>query len=542
MSNKVVSKGPHEECGSSDANHLYDNGTKYCFSCKTFTASNGDAKLVEVPATLPRPESLRGATVAQIEDRKIPRSTCVKYGVQVSYDAQGALDKHYYPWFDSNADLIGYKTRIVGTKEFYCPPGGGSETLLFGQQACRGRGKYITITEGEVDCLSVSAMFENKYDVVSVRNGAASAVKEIKAQLEFLEGYDTVVLALDNDKAGQQASKDIQDLFSPGKLKLIKMGQRKDPNEYLMAGDARTFIKDWWDAREFTPEGIINGGDLWDRLVEYRKVASVPYPWAGLNELTRGIRPELVTITSGSGMGKSQMLRELQYYLMSATENNIGILALEESVEKTGLGIMSIAANKSLHLEEGTDVQALRPFYDAVLGTRRFVIYGDWASCSVESILSKIRFMAKANDCKYIFLDHLAIIVSAQDNGDERKAIDEVMTRLRRLVAELDVCLFLVSHLRRSSGTSHEEGGRISLGELRGSQSIAQLSDMVIGLERNQQDDCPDKRNTSLVRVLKNRYTGETGPACYLKYNRDTGRMIECAKPEEEPEETRGDF
>ena len=116
------------------------------------------------------------------------------------------------------------------------------------------------------------------------------------------------------------------------------------------------------------------------------------------------------------------------------------------------------------------------------------------------------------------------------------------MTRLRRLVAELDVCLFLVSHLRRSSGTSHEEGGRISLGELRGSQSIAQLSDMVIGLERNQQDDCPEKRNTSLVRVLKNRYTGETGPACYLKYNRDTGRMIECAKPEEEPEETRGDF
>jgi len=361
--------------------------------------------------------------------------------------------------------------------------------------------------------------------------------------LEFLESYDTVVLALDNDAAGQKASKELQDLFSPDKLKLIKMGEFKDPNAYLMAGQSREFIKNWWDAKSYSPEGIVNGADLWDSLVEYRKTVSIPYPWEGLNALTRGIREELVTITSGSGMGKSQMLRELQYYLMGATDHNVGILALEETVERTGLGIMAVAANKPLHLEEDTDVNALRPFFDKTLGTGRFILYGNWASPTVDSLLSKIRYMAKSNDCKYIFLDHLSIIVSAQDNGDERKAIDEVMTRLRRLVAELEIGLFLVSHLRRSGGTSHEEGGRISLGELRGSQSIAQLSDMVIGLERDQQADCPEKRNTSLVRVLKNRYTGETGPACYLKYNRDTGRMVECAKPlEDTDDDDMGEF
>jgi twinkle protein len=144
--------------------------------------------------------------------------------------------------------------------------------------------------------------------------------------------------------------------------------------------------------------------------------------------------------------------------------------------------------------------------------------------------------MAKALDCKYIILDHLSIVVSSQENGDERKAIDEIMTKLRTLVAETGVSLFLVSHLRRTSGTAHEDGGKISLQDLRGSQSIAQLSDMVIGMERDQQHEDPEVRNTTCVRVLKNRYTGQTGPACWLKYTIETGRMEEVPQPSADSE------
>ena len=66
-------------------------------------------------------------------------------------------------------------------------------------------------------------------------------------------------------------------------------------------------------------------------------------------------------------------------------------------------------------------------------------------------------------------------------------------------------------------------------GELRGSQAIAQLSDIVIGMERDQQHENEEVRNTTTVRVLKNRYTGETGPACWLAYDRTTGRLTEVA-------------
>jgi twinkle protein len=123
-------------------------------------------------------------------------------------------------------------------------------------------------------------------------------------------------------------------------------------------------------------------------------------------------------------------------------------------------------------------------------------------------------------------------VVSAMENGDERKAIDECMTKLRMLVQEQKIHLMLVSHLRRgTSDSGHEEGAVVSLSQLRGSAGIAQLSDMVFSLERNGQHDDEDIRNTTTIRVLKNRFSGETGPCCWLKWNKDTGRMSECDAP-----------
>jgi twinkle protein len=136
--------------------------------------------------------------------------------------------------------------------------------------------------------------------------------------------------------------------------------------------------------------------------------------------------------------------------------------------------------------------------------------------------------MAKALDCKVIFLDHLSIVVSGQATDDERKAIDVLMTQLRTLVQELNITLFVVSHLRRPSGNSgHEDGGSVSLSQLRGSGAIAQLSDAVVTLERNSMAEDENERHTTKVAVAKNRFNGFTGPACLLKFDTSTGRMNE---------------
>ena len=161
------------------------------------------------------------------------------------------------------------------------------------------------------------------------------------------------------------------------------------------------------------------------------------------------------------------------------------------------------------------------------MGSGRIFLLDHFGSTSIDSITAKIRYLAKARDCKYVFLDHLSIIVSAQESGDERKSIDAIMTRLRKLCEEAGITIFLVSHLSRSNGVAHEEGGRVTLGQLRGSQSIAQLSDIVIAAERDQQADCPVERSTTKLRIIKNRTTGKTGVCAHLKYDGETGRLEE---------------
>jgi len=516
------------ECGSKDNLARYSTGQGYCFGCSYWEAPTGEGRVEAQTQEVVKKMELFTGNSGAIVDRGINADVVKKYGVTLQYGKDGLIKKHCYPYHDAdNGEHIGNKVRTTDTKDFMYD-GNSKDVGLFGENLFKGGGKYITVCEGELDAMSVHQMFGNKYASVSLRTGSKGAKNDIKRSLEYLESFDSVVLCFDTDKAGKEATKSVVDLFSPNKVKVCNLSL-KDANEMLLAGKISEFTRTWWDAKSYRPDGIIASEDTWDILTEEIRVESVPYPWIGVNELTYGFRKgELVTITSGSGMGKSQMVRELEHYLLNATDENIGVLALEESVKNTTLGVMSIEANKPLHLNmQDTDDSELKGYWDKTMGKGRMFMYDHFGSTSEDNLLSKVRYLAKGLDCKWIVLDHLSIVVSDQEVMDERKAIDSIMTKLRQLVQETGVGLFLVSHLRRPMGKGHEEGGQISLSELRGSASIAQLSDMVIGLERNQQADDPVVRNTTTVRVLKNRFSGLTGPACSLHYDKITGRMKE---------------
>tara|TARA_B100000378_G_scaffold109431_1_gene87739 strand:- start:2312 stop:3931 length:1620 start_codon:yes stop_codon:yes gene_type:complete len=525
-----VKHEPCPACGSEDNLARYSDGHATCFTAGCNHYEHADGKIVESKPTQTRKLEMNGV-IASIPDRRISATTCKKFGVTVEYDPKGQITKHHYPYFDKDSGRqTGSKCRVVDNKNFYAS-GTFDNAGLFGQQAFKGGGKYITITEGEADALAVSEMFDGKWPVVSIRSGASGAVKDIKQNLEWLETFENIVLCFDSDKAGQDGARAVLDLFTPNKAKNVVL-TAKDAGDMLKERKIQMFVKEWWNAKTYRPDGIVAGIDTWELLKAQEKVRSIPYPWSCLNELTYGFREkELVTLTSGAGMGKSQIIREIEHYLLGATDDNIGILALEEDIPKTTLGIMSIEANKAFHLNQDITMEEKQPHWEKTFGTNRLFLFDHFGSTNEDNLLSRIRYMAKGLDCKWIILDHLSIVVSDQEIADERKAIDSIMTKLRQLVQETGVGLFLISHLRRPSGKAHEDGGQISLAELRGSAAIAQLSDMVIGLERDQQHKDPVIRNTTTVRVLKNRFSGLTGAACYLHYDSVTGRMTETTCP-----------
>jgi twinkle protein len=463
--------------------------------------------------------------------RRINEETCRKWGYRVGeFNGQTVQIADY--WDPDGTAVVAQKVRFAN-KDFTVV-GKLKEAGLYGQHLWRDKGKKLVITEGEIDALTVSMLQDNKWPVVSVPNGAQGAKKVLQKHLEWVLGFDEIILFFDNDEEGRKAVEECAPLFPPGRCKVARMADFKDASEALQAGKGRDVIDAIWGAKVHRPDGVLNASELWNTLVEDDAATeSCSYPWAALNEITHGLRGgELVTLTAGSGVGKSAVVREIAHHLVMEGET-VGMLMLEESVKRTMKGLLSIQLNRPIHLDLtrwedlGEDEQARRRLaYDTIFATGRVFLYDHFGSTEVDNLLNRIRYLAQGCDCRYIILDHLSIVVSGLDDGDERKAIDVAMTKLRTLVQETGICLIMVSHLRRPAGDKgHEQGAETSLSQLRGSHSIAQLSDMVIGLERDQQDE--ETKNLTTVRVLKNRFSGETGLAGTLLYDRDTGRLAE---------------
>lgn len=538
---------PCNKCGGSDPVSVDADGNGYCFSCNTYLKNYEGGDPITAPVsdfkTYKRNSmNYSDGSFNALADRSISLETAKKYGVKSVIDSNQKVLNHFYPYYNGN-EMGGAKIRNVQNKDFAWE-GSPKNTGLFGQQLFQAGGKFVTLVEGECDAMAAYELLGSKWPVVSVKNGAGGAVKDVKESLEFLESFDCVVINFDNDKVGREAAKKVARILRPGKSKILTLSEEfKDPNDMLRQNSRQAYVTSWWAARLYTPSGIINVSDMDDSYFSREKQESVPYPWDGLNEKLYGMRQgELVTLTGGTGLGKSSITREIEHFLIKNTKDRVGILALEENKNRTVDGIVSIEANAKLYINqirEEFPEEDWRKHHAALFkgeAKDRLWIYSHLGQHDIEEIFSKLRYLTIGCDCKWIVVDHLHMLVSSMADGDERRAIDSIMTRLRSLVEETGAGMILVSHLRRVEGNKgHEQGVTVGLSHLRGSQSIAQLSDCVIALERNQQSDDPLEANTTHLRVLKSRYTGDVGMAAHLLYDNDTGRLKELF--DEQPDE-----
>ncbi len=502
---------PCENCGSSDAKSLYSDGHTFCFVCEHRTASDTE---FEHTHQMSKHVHLKGSA-ERLQKRNISEKTNQFFRI---YRDGNTLR---FPYFTSDGVLKGVKVKTK-QKDFIYE--GISTDTLFGQHLFPSTGKRIVITEGELDAASCYEAMPG-WPMVSLPHGATSAKKDLQKQIPLLQGYEEIVLFLDGDEAGRKATEEAASILPPGKVKIARLEGYKDASDALQASDAEAIRKAIWDAKPFRPDGIIDAETLRDLVTTPQKPYDHEYPFEGLNKKLHGIRyGELTTFTAGSGSGKTSIMRHIATHLLQKGER-VGILELEASNRRTALGLMSCAIGKNLHLGEHDKEELDTAFSNSIADWNLFVFDG-FGSYDPDIIYNRIEYLATGLDCKIIILDHLSILLSGLE-GDERRMIDTTMTRLRSLVERTGIALFLVSHLRRASNDkhAHEEGGRVSLSSLRGSHSIAQISDQVVALEVDQQSGTERKPTT--VRVLKNRYSGEVGVACTLSYDLSTCRFNE---------------
>lgn len=583
----IASHQPCNDCGSSNALAIYPDHT-FCFSCGKNRRTDG-GQMAEGVKRLTRRSSMTTTELieAPIADglakRKLTEETCRKFGYLKArvkhYEGRGYLPHQdgqlcqVAQYRDSAGTVIGQKLRFADKKAF---PWQGSTkgACLFGQHLWgtpKSEKSKLVITEGEIDAMSVSQAQGHKWPVVSIINGANGAVRDIAHNLEWVIKYPEVVLMFDMDEPGQRAAVEAAELLSAHTTVKIASLPLKDANECLAEGQVKEIIQAIWDAREYAPDGIVEAMAFKDDWLSTKTVEAVMWPWDGLSAQFLGLRPgELITVTADTGTGKTAFVSEVIFSLLEQGEN-VGALFLEQSGTRTIDGIVGLKMGQRIHMQRALEglpekIRALRPeigtfdretasvLYDELFAGERFHMDTHWGSEDFDKLMGKIRHMILAKHCRWIILDHVSIAVSGLEIDDERKALDVLMTRLRTLVEGTGATIFAVCHLRRPPGAKgFDDGLSIDLSHLRGTQAIAQLSDLVIALNRPKKLE--GRRDWTEVTSLKERFSGETTGKTvgWLQFDTTTGRLVEGlpqflttddADPfsDEEGGQTEGDF
>ena len=525
-----------ESCGSSDANHVYEDHS-HCYACQKQVWWKDDNSMAPQRQNFYNNDDTLGTVGSKLTDissypsypmasRKISRDIVDYFNVRMSVDEDGKPEAHYYP-YTRDGKTVAYKVRQL-PKDFSVV-GDFKGVELFGQSNCS-NGKYLVITEGEIDAMAVAEAYLQKYGrvypVVSVPS--ASNLKVLLEQRDWVKRFKEVVLLFDNDEAGKRATDEAAKIIGQGRAK-VGILKEKDAADELLKHGGKAILEAIWNAQTWSPAGIVMGEQIWDAFKARQNVESVPYPdcLGGLNEKLKGIRHgEITLFTSGTGSGKSTVIKEIVLDLLDKTDDKVGLISLEESVGDTAEKFISMALQRSVMDPPPLTDEELRGGFDMVFKDERLILLDHQGSVSDSSLLDKIEYMALMG-CKYLVLDHITIAVSEGAEGlSGNEAIDKVMSDLLKIVKQHNVWLGLISHLRKSMGSSSfEEGKLASIDDIKGSGSIKQISFDIIAFARNLIATDEYERNTINFRVLKSRFTGLTGEAGSAYYDPRTTRL-----------------
>lgn len=552
-SEPVGSKGTCPCDDPSESFQLYDDGHGYCFAGGCPHPHWSAAKLggdeVSSPTTPRRKQTMKSEDLAILEESSvralskwnISQATAKHWDYRVRVNRKGE-GEHLATVRDEHGSVVAVHVRNVGqdgdSKGFYWI-GDDKAVGLYGLHLLGNGGKMVVVCEGEKDTLTASQLWANKFPVCGIIHGAPAAKKQIARYLDRLSKFDKVVFAFDMDEPGRQACLDCAKLLPAGKAFIATL-PFKDISEMHLAGQDQALISALHNAAPYRPDGITTLSALASEMLS-PTVTGRAYPWKFLTDWTYGRRDgEVLVLAAGTGVGKSDFALQIVGHNIETLGKGgnylpTAVFNYEAGPQITGKGVAGKLIQRRLHIPDPDDVlwteEELREAVRyASNECAKLFINDHQGATDWGSVKERIRFLAHTEGIKDAFVDPMAALVATEE--DERKALDRLMAEAKMLAEELKIGLWFNTHVTRpSEGKSHEEGGRVTLKHLRGSNAIGMWASYVFALERDQQGD-EETRAVTTFRCLKDRFTGDaTGRTMSLRYNTITG-MLEVAKVE----------
>lgn len=468
--------------------------------------------------------------------RGVSEETCKRFDYSVG--EMSGKRCHIAGYRDAEGVTIAQHIRLKG-KEF---PWIGDQkaALLFGQHIARDEASKVIITEGEIDAMSVWEIIsggKNRWAVVSVKRGAKAAKKDLAQQLDWLEKAGEIILMLDNDEEGQAAAVECARLFRHGKAKIASL-PLKDANDMLRAERGHEVIDAIFGAKEYRPENVVKLSNIRSDIMK-EPVTGMPWWHEGLSKATFGRRfGELDALGAGTGVGKTDFITQQIVHDLTVLHEPVGAIFLEQQPTETGRRLAGKQVGRKFHIPADEEdnpwtIDELEGGLDLLEATDLY-LYDHFGSASYDHVEDFIRYLYHSQGVRLFYLDHLTALAAQEQ--DERKALEEIMSRLGGLVKELDIWILIISHLTTPEGKPHEEGGRVMIRHFKGSRAIGFWCHHMFGLERNQQAEEIEERETTTLRALKDRVTGQsTGKTFAMGYDHPTGRLYEKSFASDDP-------
>lgn len=548
------------ECTSSDGYAVYEGDSGHCFVCSytkpssEFIEENSKGKvkkfsqpkekiMEKVEKVKPLITQEERDTIKEITSfdatgyRCIDQETYKFFGVRTFFDSTGNPVEQYYPC-TQEGKLTGYKKRELPKKFGGNIGRTGKDCELFGQfRFQQPNSKYCLIVGGEIDVLSAYQMLDNyrqskgqDFDtvVVSPTVGETGSEKQLALQYEWFNQFDKIIVGFDNDEAGQEANLKAVRALPKGKV-FIANWTMKDPNEFLKAGEERSFISDFFNAKKYVPTGVLASDQLYDRILSQSAVARVPFPdfMSELNNMFAGGLPlgHIVNVAADTGLGKTTLVNEMIYYWIFHSPHKVGVVSMELDAGQYGevmlsrhlsrkLALIGDSDEKISYLQSETVKNKASDLFTNEEGVARFYLL-DNRDGSIEEIQETVEQLVISCGCKLIVLDPLQDILDGLSN--EEQAV--FMKWAKSMIKSHGITFVFINHMRK---TPAGQSGADSEQNIMGSSTIIKSASANILLKRDKTSEDPIERNTTYIIVTKNRICGLTGEAGEMYYENET--------------------
>jgi len=425
---------------------------------------------------------------------------------------------------------------------------------LFNTNAFEEHKENVFIVEGEIDAMSVA---EFGYGAVAL--GSTSNYHKLIDYVKNNNPSQTIIIALDNDKSGEEtSSKLLEELRKlKGDCFVINIcGEHKDPNEHMIA-DREAFrealevaIDISNSAKELRRQDYLkksNANYLWQFMGKVGINADTPCIPTGIMELDflldGGLYEGLYFIGAISSLGKTTFTLQIADNIARAG-NDVLIFSLEmarnELIAKSlsrltaqlsierGLSINNAKSARGITTSKlwlEYDEEEKQLIYDAVKDYQEYAehvfIFEGIGDISVKDIREAVEHhISNTGNVPVVVIDYLQILAPYNERATDKQNTDKAVLELKRISRDYKLSVIGISSFNRDNYNT-----KVSMQSFKESGAIEYSSDVLIGLqlfgagEKDFDVDEEKSRNPRHIeaRILKNR-NGKTGTSCSFEY------------------------